>query len=90
MRKKVGDDTNAALLATIKVSGASASDVTVLGVKYQKSGAAAASYEEAGSATTSATCTFGPLESGNTYYVYAYANVSGTRIESSKKTIRLR
>jgi len=76
--------------ATIKVSGANASDVTVLGVKFQKSGESHASYEEAGGATTSATCTFGPLESGNTYYVNAYANISGTRVESSKQTIRLR
>ena len=76
--------------ATINVSGASASDVTVLGVKWQKSGSSHATYKEAGGTTTRATCKFGGLDTKSTYYVQAYANVNGTRIESSKQTIRIR
>lgn len=75
--------------ATIKVSGASAADVTTLGVRWQKEGGGAGSIREAGAATTKATCEFGGLAKG-TYYVYAYANISGTQVQSEKQTIKIR
>lgn len=79
--------------ATIKVSGASAADVTVVGIKVQPS-SSTGGYKpsqtiEAGSHTNSATCNF-TVERGTTYYVYAYANVNGNRIESSKQTLQVR
>lgn len=76
--------------ATITVSGAKASQVTTLGVRWQKKGAAAGSVKEAGGATTKATCEFGGLDTKSTYYVNAYANISGTRVESDKKTLTIR
>lgn len=76
--------------ATITVTGAKASEVTALGVRWQKQGSGAGSIREAGSATTRATCEFGGLDTKSTYYVYAYANISGTRVESEKKTLTIR
>lgn len=62
----------------------------VLDVRWQKRGSDAGSIREAGSATTRATCEFGGLDTKSTYYVYAYANISGTRVESEKKTLTIR
>ncbi len=78
--------------ATVTVSGVNASDVTVMGVRAEPqstSGYMPGIYFEAGSRTTKGTCKV-TLKSGTTYYVYAYANINGTRVESSKQTIRVR
>lgn len=79
--------------ATITVTGASASDVTVLGVRAEPSstsgGYKPSKIVEAGSHSTTAKCNI-TLERGTTYYIYAYANINGQRITSSKQTVMVR
>ena len=78
--------------ATVTVSGANAADVVVLGVRVQPqatTGYKPGKYYEAGSRTTRGTCKF-TLEKGNTYFINAYANINGTRLESEKQTKRIR
>ena len=74
--------------ATVTVSGADASDVIVLGVRAEpqsSSGFKPAKYFEAGSKSTKGTCKI-TLEKGTTYFIYGYANIKGTRIDSNKQT----
>ena len=78
--------------ATVTVSGVDASEVLVLGVRVEPqstSGYKPGKYYEAGSRTTKGTCKI-TLDKGTTYYIYGYANINGTRVESSKqkKTVR--
>ena len=78
--------------ATVMVSGADASEVIVLGVRAEpqsSTGYKPGKIYEAGSRTTKGTCKM-TLERGTTYYVYGYANITGTRAESSKQTIKVR
>ena len=78
--------------ATVTVSGVNASEVTVIGVRAEPQSTSEympGLHFEAGSKTTKGTCKI-TLKSGTTYYIYAYANINGKRVESSKQTIRVR
>lgn len=78
--------------ATVTVSGVDASEVIVLGVRAEPQSTTEylpGVYFEAGSRTTKGTCKV-TLKSGTTYYIYGYANINGTRVLSSKQTIRVR
>lgn len=78
--------------ATVTVSGVNASEVIVLGVRAEPqstSGYKPGKYFEAGSRSTTGTCKV-KLERGTTYFIYGYANVNGTRVESAKQTKTVR
>lgn len=78
--------------ATVTVNGADASEVIVLGVRAEpqsSSGYKPAKYYEAGSRSTKGTCKV-TLEKGTTYFIYGYANINGTRVDSNKQTKTVR